>query len=65
MGTCTEDFELTKFSFYLAKIYGPKLSMHMGNKHDYLGVYLEFNVDGTLNVLMVNYLKKGLMWPSG
>ena len=28
MGLCTEDFELTKFSCYLAKIYGPKLSMH-------------------------------------
>jgi hypothetical protein len=31
--------------------------MHTGNKHDYLGVDLEFNDDGTLNVLMVNYLK--------
>ncbi len=57
MGTCTEDFELTKFSCYLAKIYGPKLSMHTGNKHNYLGVDLEFNDDGTLDVLMVNYLK--------
>ncbi len=56
MGTCTEDFELTKFSCYLAKIYGLKLSMHMGNKHDYLGVDLEFNDDGTFNVSMVNYL---------
>jgi hypothetical protein len=57
MGLCTEDFELTKFSCYLAKIYGPKLIMHMRDKHDYLGVDLEFNKDGTLNVLMVNYLK--------
>jgi hypothetical protein len=50
MGTCTEDFELTKFSCYLAKINGPKLSMHMGNKHNYLGVDLEFNDDSTLDV---------------
>ncbi len=57
MGTCTEDFELTKFSCYLAKIYGPKLSMHTWNKHNYLGVDLEFNDDGTLDVSMVNYLK--------
>jgi hypothetical protein len=57
MGTCMEDFELTKFSCYLAKIYGPKLSMHKGNKHNYLGVDLEFNDDGTLDMLMVNYLK--------
>jgi hypothetical protein len=34
-----------------------KLSMHTGNKHNYLGVDLEFNDDGTLDVLMVNYLK--------
>jgi hypothetical protein len=57
MGMCTDDFELTKFSCYLAKIYGPKLSMHTGNKHDYLGVDLEFNDDGTLDMSMVNYLK--------
>jgi hypothetical protein len=57
MGTCMEDFDLTKLSCYLAKIYGPKLSMHMGNKHDYLGVDLELNDDSTLDVSMVNYLK--------
>ncbi len=60
MGKCTEDFELTKFSCYLAKIYGPKLSMHTGNKRDYLGVDLEFNDDGTLDVSMVNYLKSAI-----
>jgi hypothetical protein len=38
MGLCEDDFKLTKFSCYLAKIYGPKLSMHTGQKHDYLGV---------------------------
>jgi hypothetical protein len=57
MGTCTDDFELTKFSCYLAKIYGPKLSMHTSNKHDYLGMDLEFNDNGTLDGLMLNYLK--------
>ena len=31
--------------------------MHVGNKHNYLGVDLEFEQDGRLNVLMVNYLK--------
>jgi hypothetical protein len=34
MALCKEDFELTKFSCYLTKIYGTKLSMHMGNNHD-------------------------------
>jgi hypothetical protein len=56
MALCVEDFELTKFSCYLAKIYGPKLSMHTGRKHDYLGVGMEFNKDGTLDVSMFKYL---------
>ncbi len=49
--------ELTKFSCYLAKIYGPKLTMHTGTKHDYLGVDMEFNEDGTLDASMIPYLK--------
>ncbi len=53
---CVDDFKLTKFSCYLAKIYGPKLSMHTGRKHNYLGVDLEFNEDGTLDVSMFKYL---------
>ncbi len=57
MGSCENDFELTKFSCYLARLYGPKLSMHTGRKHDYLGVDMEFNDDGTLEALMITYLK--------
>jgi hypothetical protein len=57
MGSCKNDFELTKFSCYLAKIYGPKLSMHTGRKHNYLGVDMEFNDDGTLEASMITYLK--------
>jgi len=51
------DFELTKLSCYLAKIYGPKLTMHRGRKHDYLGINLKFHEDGDLDVSMVKYLK--------
>jgi hypothetical protein len=58
MGSCETDFEqTTKFSCYLAGIYGPKLSMHTRRKHGYLGVDMEFNDDGTLDVLMIPYLK--------
>jgi hypothetical protein len=56
MALCMDDFELTKFSCYLAKIYGPKLSMHTGREHDYLGVDMEFNKDSTLDVSMFKYL---------
>jgi len=57
MTSCEDDFELTKFSCYLAKIHGPKLSMHTGKKHYYLGVDMEFNEDGTLDISMIKYLK--------
>ena len=57
MATCKDDFELTRFSCYMGKLYGPKLSMHLGKKHDYLGVDMEFCDDGTLDVSMINYLK--------
>ncbi len=58
MGSCKDDFELTKFSCYLAKTYGPKLRMHMGHKHGYLGVDMEFNKDDTLKVSMFMYLQE-------
>jgi hypothetical protein len=57
MTSCAIDFELTKFSCYLASIYGPGLTMHTGRKHDYLGIDLEFREDGNLDVSMVKYLK--------
>ena len=57
MASCEVDFELTRFSCYLAKIYGPKLTMHTGQRHNYLGVDMEFKDDGTLDVSMVAYLE--------
>ena len=58
LASCVVDFELTKLLCYLANIYGPKLTMHRGRKHNYLGVDLEFQEDGKLNVSMINYLKE-------
>ncbi len=55
--TCEDDFELTQFSCYLAKMYGPQLSMNLGKKHDYLGVDMEFCKDGALEVSMFKYLR--------
>ena len=57
MGSFEDDFELTKLLCYLAKIYGSKLTMHTGCKHDYLRVEMEFRKDGTLGVSMIPYLK--------
>ena len=53
---CGDNFELTKFSCYLEKIYGPKLAMHLGNKHDYLGMNFEFMDNRSLEVSMFKYL---------
>ncbi len=57
MASFEVDFKLTRFSCYLAKIFGPKLTMHTGKKHNYLGVNMEFKDDGTLDMSMVGYLE--------
>ncbi len=64
MALCKDNFELTKFSCYLGKIYGPNLSMHTGKKHDYLGVDMEFNEDGMLDVSMIMYGSESGSGPS-
>ncbi len=57
MASCQMDFELNKFSCYLAKIYGSKMTVHTGIKYDYLGMDMEFNEDSKLDVSMIMYLK--------
>ena len=56
MMSCEDNFGLTKFLCCLANIYGPKLSMHFGNKHDYLGMDFKFMNNGSLEVSMFKYL---------
>ena len=58
MMSCEVNFELTKFSCYLANIYEPKLAMHLGNKHDYLGMDFEFMDIGSLEISMFQYLDR-------
>ena len=57
MASCEDDFELTKFWCHKGRIYGPSLSMHLGKKHNYLGVDMEFCDDGALEVYMIQYPK--------
>jgi hypothetical protein len=58
MASCKDDFELTKLSCDMGKIYGRSLSMHLGKKHDYLRVDMEFCDDRALEVsTMIKYLK--------
>ena len=56
MMSCEENFELNKFSCYLANIYRLKLAMHLGNKQDYLGMDFEFMKNESLEVSMFKYL---------
>jgi hypothetical protein len=57
MESYEEDLKLTKFLCYLARIYGTKLSMQTGKRHNYLGMDMECKDDRTLEVSMIAYLK--------
>ena len=57
MASCKDNFELTRFLCYLARIYGTKLKMHLCNKSNYLGMDMEFTSKGALEVSMITYLK--------
>ena len=57
MVSCKDDFEITKFVCYLSGINRPKMTMHSGARHDYLGVIYEF-VDQKVEVTMFNFLDK-------
>ncbi len=57
MVSCKDNFKLTKVSCYLAGIYGTKLKMYLGSKHNYLGVDMQFTSKGTHEVSMITYLK--------
>lgn len=37
-----QPLEVTKFANYLTKIYGPKVKVHQGKIHDYLGIDLDY-----------------------
>ena len=56
MMSCEDKCEPAKFLYYLANIYEPKLAMHLGNKHDYLGMDFELMNNGSLEVSMLKYL---------
>jgi len=57
MVSCRDDFAITKFVCYLVDTYGPKMAMHIRDRHDYLGVIMEFK-DQKVKVSMFDYLEK-------
>jgi hypothetical protein len=51
-------FQIMKFAAYLATIYGNSLMVHQGKVHDYLGMDLDFAMDGIAQVSMITYALK-------
>jgi hypothetical protein len=54
-------FHVTKFCRYFASIYGNGLIVHQGKVHDYLGMDLNFALDGIVQVSMITYMSKVIL----
>ncbi len=53
-----DPYLVTKFCQYLTSIYGHGLVVHQGKVHKYLGMDLNFALDGIVQVLMIAYTTK-------
>jgi hypothetical protein len=56
-----DPFQVTKFCQYLASIYGNGLVVHRGKIHKYLGMDLNFALDGVVQVSMITYTSKVIL----
>ena len=45
-------FETNKLAGYLSRIYG-ELTVNRGNVHDYLGMYLDYSKQGTVDISII------------
>jgi hypothetical protein len=55
-----DGIELTKFVHRNAKIYGDQITVKRGCVHDYLGMDLDYSLDGKVRVSMIRYVDKVL-----
>ena len=55
--SCKDTFELPWLQCYLCSLYGPGLAINRGREHHYLGMDLKFCKDGSLEVVMLDYVK--------
>ena len=53
-------FEITKFKYYLYKIYGKYMTVTRGKIHNYLGKYLYYSEKFVMKVSMIKYIDKVL-----
>ncbi len=52
------EFELTKLVMFLAKKYGDQITVNHGTMHDYLGMDMDYSIDGVVRLSMVKHLEK-------
>jgi hypothetical protein len=53
-----DSLELTRFVHRIAKIYGEQITVKRGQVHDYLGMDLDYSLEGKVRVSMIGYLDK-------
>ncbi len=53
-----DPFQVTKFCQYLASIYRNGLVVHRSKVHNYLGMDLNFALNGIVQVSMITYTSK-------
>jgi hypothetical protein len=56
-----DPFQITKFCQYLASIYGNNLVVHCSKIHKYLGMDLNYALDGVVQVSMIAYTSKVIL----
>ena len=54
--SCVDSFEITRLWSYLNKLYGGKVKLNRGKKHEYLGMDLDYSKDGVFKVTMIPYI---------
>ena len=53
-----DSLEVTNVLHHFGQIYGECTTVHYGNVHDYMGMYLDFRTANTLKTGMIEYIKK-------
>ncbi len=53
-----DEKQIDWFADELRKIYGEKLTVNKGEVHDYLGMMIDYSLDGKVQISMIKFIKK-------
>ncbi len=56
--SCENSFEITKLWSYLNKLYGGKVKITCGKKHEFLGMLFDYSEKGVFKCTMIPYIDK-------